>query len=338
MNDRTTLNGTPDDSRSVPRRRVLGTLGLSAAALALAPLSKLTATLGAQAPGGRKVFPLTHVNHFVLSVPNYVKSRDFYIDLFGMRTAWDDEKQCQLDFGSTKLPNSLYVRSVPNPGDKPFVHHIAFSLDDFMAQKTEMLAEFERRGMKVRPDGEVGWTYQSPGGLTGFQITPVKHDAMFPGAAAPCEEALSEKCWQTFRSGLISLNKVPKPSGRGFTATAFSHMTLHVPDVEAEKAFYRDMFGMKTIHERAGAKPEAILRFGDNTLYLRKTPDAQAKPFVGTHFGLVIQNWDQGKVKAELDRRGLNPTMSSRRAWTFTDPDGFQVDVAAAGLAESLDQ
>ena len=325
-------------SGSVPRRRVLETLGLTmAAAFAADPLSKLTAVLGAQVRAAGKIFPLTHVNHFVLSVPNYPRTRDFYVDLFGMRVAWDDTKQCQLDFGDPKKPNSLYVRTVPNPGDKAFVNHIAFSLDDFMGSKAAMQAEFERRGMKVRPDGEVGWTYQSPGGPGGFQVTPIKHDAMYPGAAAFCEDAMAEKCWQTYRSGLISLNKLPKPSGRGFVATAFSHMMLRSTDVDADKGLYRDMFGMKVISEKGGANPEAILRFGDNTLYLRKTRSPQDKPSIDTHFGFVIRNWNEGNVKAELERRGLNPRAATKRAWTFTDPDGFQVDVAAAGLTDSLD-
>ena len=180
MHDQKKLNGALA-SGSVPRRRVLEALGLTAAAFAADPLSKLTAVLGAQATAGGKVFPLTHVNHFVLSVPNYPKARDFYVDLFNMRVAWDDAKQCQLDFGSASLPNSLYVRPVPNPTDKPFIHHIAFSMKDFMAHKAAMKAEFERRTISVRPDGEVGWTYADPAGLVGFQISPVKHEAMFPG-------------------------------------------------------------------------------------------------------------------------------------------------------------
>ena len=330
-------------SGSVPRRRVLETLGLTAAAACAAgPLSMLATSpleAAAQRLRDRRIFPVTHVNHFVLSVPDYTKARDLYVDLFGMRVAWDDGRQAQLDFGSVSQPNSLYVRAVPKPGEKAFVHHIAFSMDDFMANKELMKAEFERRGVTYRPDGEVGWTYEDPAGFTGFQITPVRHEAMFPGAAGPCEAAASPKCKDAYEAGTRNLGVAPKPGGKGFTAVAFSHMILHVPDVRAEMEFYRSLFGMSVIADRAtSSSQDAVLRFGENTLYLRQTATPQDKPSIGNHFGFVIQGWNEQTVGAELERRGFKPKLSPRKAWTFVDPDGFQVDVAAAGLAGGIDQ
>jgi hypothetical protein len=70
-------------------------------------------------------------------------------------------------------------------------------------------------------------------------------------------------------------------------------------------------------------------------LYLRKTTHPDDKPYC-THFAFVIENYDSGKVEAELKRRGLDPKPDSKLAWTFTDPDGFRVEVAGPGLPEHI--
>lgn len=322
------------ERKALARRHLLRGIGAGAGVVFLGrslPQVEAARDVGAKPP----VFPLTHVNHLVLAVPDYARSRDFYVDLFGMRVVWDDGKnQCGLEFGSPTRPNGVYIRNVPNRGDKPFVHHIAYAMEDFMTHKASMKAELERRGVKnLRPDGAVGWTFDDPTGLS-CQIVVVKHKAMFPGAAAPCEDAESAKCREAYEAGLKGLAQAPKPSGRGFVASAFSRVTVHVPDIAVEAAFLRDMFGMKVIRERAGQNPATVLRFGENTLYVEKTVDSQGRPSFGNHFGFVIDQWNQAKVKSELERRGFAATASSQRSWEFVDPDGFPVEVADKGSPE----
>lgn len=324
------------------RRQVLQALGMTATAALTAnaaPESVFAFARSAaqKAAAGRRVFPVTTVNHLSCAVADYAKSRDFYVDLFGMRLVWDDGKGCALEFGSLTSPNGMYIRSVSKPGDKPTVNHIAYGIKDFMSYKTDMKAELERRKLtNIRPDSEVGWICNDPTGYM-LNVVPEKDKAMFPGAAAPCDVAASKKCTDAAAEGLKNLNAPPKPSGKGFKAIAYSYVVLNVAqnEIPKEMEFYREMFGMKLVYYKPAENPEAFLRFGQNTLYLRPTANPDDKPYCN-QFAFVIENYDRAKVKAELERRGLNPKPDSKLAWAVSDPDGFQIEVATWGLPEHI--
>jgi len=288
-------------------------------------------------PAGATVFPVTTINHLSCAVADYAKSRDFYVDLFDMRLVWDNGKGCALEFGSMTSPNGIYIRSVSKPDEKPTVNHIAYGLKNFMSYKSDMKAELDRRQLtNIRPDSEVGWICNDPKGYM-LNVVPEKDKAMFPGAASPCDVAASKKCTDAAAEGLKNLEAPPKPGGKGFKANYYSYVTLNVPKdaIESEMEFYRDMFGMKVIYHQSNENPEAFLRFGQNTLFLRPTEGSNEKPYCN-HFGFVVENFNREKVKAELERRGLSPKAESKLAWTVSDPDGFQISIAAAGLPEHL--
>lgn len=160
---------------------------------------------------------------------------------------------------------------------------------------------------------------------------------MFPGAAKPCDVAASDECKQAYAEGMKNISAVPKPSGSVFKPTYFSHVVLNVPESQLAKEaeFYRDMMGMKIIYNKTTDNPETFLRFGQNTLYLRKSVNPVDKAYCN-HFAFVVENYDSAKVEAELKRRGLDPKPDSKLAWTFTDPDGFRVEVAGPGLPEHI--
>ena len=286
--------------------------------------------------GGGKVFPVTTVNHLALSSKNYARSRDFYVDLFDMRVAWDDGNQCALEFGSLTSPNGMYIRPL-RPAEKPAVGHMAFGIPNFMSQKAAMRAELERRGARnIRPDGEVGWSCDDPAGYPLNVWVPEKDKAMFPGAAGPCAVAASEKCLAAWKAGQKNLHAAPKPSGKGFQATAYSFVVLNVPDVSKERDFYRDLLGMKVIYDAPeGPRGQSFLRFGQNTLCLRKTLNPTDKPYCN-QFGLTVENYDQSAVESELKRRGLKPRPDSKLSWLAMDPDGYQVGVSGTGFSEHL--
>src|SRR5581483_8138489 len=109
-----------------------------------------------------------------------------------------------------------------------------------------------------------------------------------------------------------------------FPATAYSFIALNVPDVAKERDFYRDLLGMKVIYDNSEARNgECFLRFGENTLHLRRTADPNAKPSCN-QFGIGIENFKAETVEAELRRRGLEPRPDSKLSWTIADPDGYQ--------------
>ena len=328
------------DGGKLDRRELIQTLGFTmTAALAAGALPHPIAAFAGSAErataADENAFPVTNINHLSMAVADYGKSRDFYVDLLGMRVVWDDGKGVALEFGNMKSPNGVYIRNVTKPGDKAVINHVAYAISDFMTHKMPMKAELERRKLgNIRPDGDVGWICDDPAGYM-LNIVPIKDQAMYPGAAAPCGVASSPACKNGWESGLKNLDMAPKPSGKGFKALAYSYVVLNVPaaDVAKETEFYRDMMAMEVLHTRAGTNPESFLRFGQNTLYLRPTEKPDEKPHCN-QYSFVIENYDHAKVKAELDRRGLNPEPDTKMAWKFTDMDGFKVGIAPWGVPE----
>ena len=51
------------------------------------------------------------------------------------------------------------------------------------------------------------------------------------------------------------------------------------------------------------------------------------KPYCN-EFGLVVENYDQGRVKAELDRRGIASIQNSVGGLMLKDPNGLEIGIA----------
>ena len=99
------------------RRRALRTMGAGAAtALVYGTLGRVANVFAADVP--TKSFAVTTVNHLSYASENYKVTRDFYVDLFGMRDVWDDGAKCQLDCGPEDVPNSFYLTPA-KPGTAP---------------------------------------------------------------------------------------------------------------------------------------------------------------------------------------------------------------------------
>lgn len=317
------------ENGKMDRRRLLQALGLTAGAAVAA--SAVPATLFAQtSAGGGRSFPPTTMNHLSLAVKDYAKSRDFYVDLFGMQVRWDDGKGAEVVFGPPAEVDGIYIRPV-GANAKPGVGHMAFGVPTtyFLENKSGMKAEMERRGLEnIRPDGEYGWIANDPAGYMQNTWVPVSDGAMFPGAASPCKVAKSQECVSAFEAGRKNLSNAPKPSGKGFKAIYYSNIVLSVPeaDIPKEKEFYSGMYGMKITSEN---KDGVSMKFGKNTLSIGKTANPGDKPYC-TRYGFAIENYDQAKVKAELERRGLNPQPGPGTGWTIKDPDGMTIEITGS--------
>jgi catechol 2,3-dioxygenase-like lactoylglutathione lyase family enzyme len=274
---------------------------------------------------------VTTVNHLSYASENYKVTRDFYVDLFGMRDVWDDGSKCQLDCGPEDAPNSFYLTPA-KPGVAPAVAHFSFGLPDYWKVAGQLKNELLRRKLPgVHPDGEAGWFVSGPSGYTQHIVT-IKDPGMFPGAAAPCEVASSPKCKDAYALGVKNPESFPKPGGKGFKALYFQYFVLRVPDVAKEAEFYTSLMGMKPVSQKKdGARlPDNVaLRFGENTLVLRPA-GADGKPYCN-EFGLVVENYDQGKVKAELDRRGIASKPNPAGGLMLKDPNGLEIGIAGKG-------
>jgi catechol 2,3-dioxygenase-like lactoylglutathione lyase family enzyme len=289
--------------------------------LALTAMGAL-ATSAAPKAAGDKGFKAIAYNHLSYDVADVARSRDFYLDLFGLKPAWDDGVQSKLAFGDPSAPDSLYIRKV-KPGQQPNVDHIAYSVHNF--EKDAAGSELMRRGLNPKDDGPVAWIVKDP---DGFATQIGRKTGGFPGGAL--KGAKKE-------AGLENLKKIPEPSGKGFKGIG-AVVALHVADIGRSRDFYSDLLGMKVIYYNPeGPNSECFLRFGSNDgLYLRKSQRPDNKPSLD-HFAIVIANYNQDAVEAELRRRGLDPQPDSKSAWIIHDPDGMRVAVAGKGLLMGKD-
>ena len=108
-----------------------------------------------------------------------------------------------------------------------------------------------------------------------------------------------------------------------------NHISYGVADYARSRDFYADLLGM-TVSKDNGK--QALLSFGDSILVVRNKRQPEEKAGID-HMAYAIANWDEAKVKAELDRRGLNPRKDNN-SWHVKDPDGFDVQIEADDAAQ----
>jgi catechol 2,3-dioxygenase-like lactoylglutathione lyase family enzyme len=133
------------------RRQLIQSIAVAAA----------TAGAASAADGGGTGFKAVTVNHISYQVADYAKTRDFYVDLLGMKVSADNGRQCNLSFGdSFLLPRNARTDRGQTP---PKVDHIAYTIENWNKDKVE--AELKRRGLSPRPDTENSFHVKDPDGF-----------------------------------------------------------------------------------------------------------------------------------------------------------------------------
>ena len=140
--------------------------------------------------------------------------------------------------------------------------------------------------------------------------------------------------------------------GNGFKTVHLDHISYQVPDYRRARDFYAGLMGMSVVDDNG--KDYCQLQFGDSRvagardrafLSVRTPqpgPAANPGPRVD-HVAFKIDNWDTNRVKAELDRRGLQPRLQAGGpgdtpnyvSFHVKDPDGFEVQIS--GIARPGD-
>ena len=133
----------------------------------------------------------------------------------------------------------------------------------------------------------------------------------------------------------------------GWRVVWLDHLSYHCADYEKAAAFYVALMGWTV---RANDGKQAVLDIGDNSgsVVFRgglaaPPPAALTDAGLGSRaptravydgFAWGIEPWDTTKVKAELEKRGLNPVAdhvgSTYRSFHVKDPDGFDLCVSNA--------
>jgi lactoylglutathione lyase len=296
------------ENGQMSRRQLIQSLALAATAASAASAKPKAANAAS------KGFKAVAWNHLSYDVTDVAKTRDFYVDLFGMRTTWDDGKQSELDFGNPSAVDSLYIRKV-KPGNKVSVDHLAWSVEDFTKDGSE--AQLKQLGLSYTDDGPVAWNVKDPDGFT-TQI--VASTGGWPGGAVKGAK---------IEDGQKNLANIPVPSGKGFKAIG-AVVYLYVTDIARSRDFYTNLYGMKVSYYQP--EEECFLRFGGNDGFcLRKSQRSDNKAYVD-HFSILVANYNKDAVEGELKRRGLDPQPDTKFAWRIHDPEGYTIAVGGKGL------
>lgn len=134
------------------------------------PEGKIPSGSAASRPG---VFKATAVNHISYGVTDYARSRDFYMDLLGMRLAFDDGIKASVAFGDPE--DALYLVQRANA---PVVDHLAISVADFDLAAAEV--KLRQFGLQPEPDGDSAWSIDDP---DGYRVQVCAETGVYPGAA-----------------------------------------------------------------------------------------------------------------------------------------------------------
>lgn len=115
-------------------------------------------------------------------------------------------------------------------------------------------------------------------------------------------------------------------NAKGFRAVAVNHISYQVADYARTRDFYADLLGMKVAGD-TGSQCNLIL--GDTNTFVipRNAPQGSTPPRID-HIAYTIENWDKDSVKAELERRGLNPKPDTDNSFHVKDPNGFDLQIS----------
>jgi len=119
------------------------------------------------------------------------------------------------------------------------------------------------------------------------------------------------------------------PSGEnlnGFRAVAVNHISYQVNDYAKTRDFYADLLGMKVVGD-TGSQCNLIIG-GTNTFVIPRNAAQGITPPQIDHIAYTIENWDMNAVKAELERRGLDPRPDTANSFHIKDPNGFGLQIS----------
>jgi catechol 2,3-dioxygenase-like lactoylglutathione lyase family enzyme len=149
----------------ISRRQLIQSLAL----VATAASGKASPAAAAAGTG----FKTVDVNHISLQVKDYRVSRDFYVDLMGMKVAIDNGRGRNESILTWGRGNDQYLITrnhpvipgqSPDPNPKPVVDHVSFTIADW--DKNAVEAELNRRGLNPRPDTDDSFIIKDPDGFT----------------------------------------------------------------------------------------------------------------------------------------------------------------------------
>lgn len=289
-----------------PRRQFMTMIG---GASAFAVLPSLPAWARQEAAAD-KAFPAIAFNHISYNAHSLTPSRDFYAKLLGMHLAYDDGKNCSLEFGSPT--NAMYIKTNKDPNGKARFDHFCFSIANFDSDAVHI--ELTRRGLAPKVDGKYSWAFRDP---NGFNIHITAEHGVYPGQNAP--GAPSDY------TGPVP----PQPEGADHAPlhADAAALTIRSADIAKSRDFYISLLAMKTLHE---GDDQCLLGFGSagDTLRIKKLDSSDGTPIVES-VAFKVKHMKPTAVSAILKQQGLDPQPDPELGFAVLDPDGYKFGVIA---------
>jgi len=117
---------------------------------------------------------------------------------------------------------------------------------------------------------------------------------------------------------------------KGLSVVSVNHISYQVRDYAKTRDFYSDLLGMKVVGD-SGTQCSLLIGETNAFLIARKAPHGTTPPRID-HIAYTIENWDRKAVKAELERRGLDPRPDTENSFHVMDPNGFDLQISGADM------
>ena len=136
-------------------------------------------------------------------------------------------------------------------------------------------------------------------------------------------------------------SSIPPPrSAAAWKTVWLDHISYEVADYRRSTAFYRDLMGWQIIHD--DGEKQCTMKVGNvGGIIIRNHRAGYAGAAAGTnrpavtglidHISWGVEPWDTAKVKAELEKRGLDPQpdMDGKfQSFHVHDPDGWNLQIS----------
>ncbi len=315
------------------RRNLLRTLGLTAGVGSVSGSALEAQEVGAGSGDGPRMkwtktyprsgpFKTIATNHLSYAVPDFKKTRDWYIEVLGMEDVFDTGATCAVRFG---IPwNHIYITQNSDRAAEPAINHKSYSVEKFRLDAVD--DELKARGLYAAYDGYSMIHTNDP---EGYRLQPASLVAVFPGGgSAKSVEDLTEE------DGLkAALRAAPRPTRTAFRATCVHHVSHQCVDYGKVRDYYVDLWGMRKVSDNGRV---AVVEFGGaygdppQQVWLRGGLKPGEKEWVD-HVGYAVEDFDLRYAEAELKRRGLSPKSAGPHAWAIQDVAGFPIQICDVG-------
>ena len=274
-------------------------------------LERLAIASGAIAVGHAdqpKQLKAVWVNHYVYFAPDLNKTVDWYHEVFGMQVAHRSRKEAHLWYGDAGADTCMIVRQAAAGVSEAKIINIGFTLDRW--DKNAVEAELKRRGLNPVSDTNRCFRFKD---LEGFEIA------------------------------LCASNYLERPAGSNekpavWKAVSANHIVENSRDYGKLRDWYEDLLALKITHDSGR---DVYMWMGD-TVWIPTASRAGGRTSaeLGTldHVAYSIADYNNDAVKAELEKRNMQPHQDTMLSFNCRDVNNFKTQVCDKRLVPEAEK